>query len=107
MSKLESHSQPASFMAVGVNHRQKPSPVPSLSGLPGVAQQEDNPHDDDDEYSSEDDMSTVSDPDWQFTSLYTVLQPPVQHSMCQTLRWDGMCRRFILSIFSMFLPRIW
>ena len=77
MSKLESHSQPASFMAVGVNHRQKPSPVPSLSGLPGVAQQEDNPHDDDDEYSSEDDMSTVSDPDWQFTSLYTVLQPPV------------------------------
>ena len=63
-----------SLMAQGLRSRIPEAAARSISDMPEVAQQEEA---EDEEPTSSDDESSVSDPNWQNTVLFSVLQPAV------------------------------
>ena len=63
-----------SFMAMGKRSRLPENPTGSISDMPSVARQEEE---EDDEGGSDSDTSSVSDPNWQNTELFTVIQSSV------------------------------
>ena len=63
-----------SLMARGRRSRLPETAAQSISDMPQVAQQEDP---DDEDLTSSDDDSSVSDPNWQNTVLFSVIQPAV------------------------------
>ena len=74
----EEHGDISSFMAKGRRSRIPDQAQGSISDMPDAAQQEDP---DDGDVGSDSDTSSVSDPNWQNTELFTVIQPSVTRQL--------------------------